>query len=118
MTKDLKQQIEDGKEEVEDKMADKTSVEQAKAQAEASLGDVVQALAEDKKFLSDLTAECELKSSDYTKRQEVRQGELEAIKKAIEIMSSPAVTGGSFLQIGMSTRAEGLALGQLRSRSQ
>merc|ERR1719420_2460503 len=82
------------------------------AQKKGELGDTTSALAEDEKFLKDLNSECEQKEFDYTKRQEVRQGEIEAIGKAIEIMSSTASAGEKHL--GLSQRAVSLA--QLRSK--
>jgi hypothetical protein len=47
------------------------------------------------KFLSDLTVECEQKSSDFAQRQELRAGEIDAINKAIEVMTSSAIGGGT-----------------------
>merc|ERR1719174_2660657 len=50
---------------------------------------------EDKKYLADLTATCEQKSSDHASRQQLRAEEIEAVEKAIEILSSGAVSGAS-----------------------
>merc|ERR1719359_2375717 len=100
MKRDLEDQIEDNKKEAEEKTASKTAKEEAKGSADGELADTTQTLTEDQKYLADLNSECESKSIDYEKRQEVRGGEIEAVKKAIEIMTSDAVTGGaaSFLQ--------------------
>jgi len=68
---------------------------QSKADDEASLTSTTATLAEDTKFLQDLTVECEQKAIDFKKRQELRQEEIEAIAKAIEIMSGDAVSGGT-----------------------
>merc|ERR1719160_1502133 len=57
--------------------------------------DTEAAKAADEKYLKDLIVECEQKSFDYNARQKVRQGEIEAIGKAIEIMSSGALSTGS-----------------------
>merc|ERR1719333_1028670 len=81
------------------------------AAKKGELGDATSALAEDEKYLKDLNAECEQKEFDYTKRQETRQGEIEAIGNAIEIMSSTAEAGEKHL--GLSQCAVSLA--QLRS---
>jgi hypothetical protein len=91
----------------------KSTREQDKAAAEGDLADTKSSLAEDEKFLAEMTAECEQKEVDYNKRQEVRQEELDAIQKAIEIMAGDDVQGGSehlpkFVQ-------ESTALVQLRS---
>jgi len=68
---------------------------QSKGDDENSLASTTATLAEDTKFLQDLTVECEQKAIDFEKRQELRQGELDAVAKAIEIMSGDAVSGGT-----------------------
>jgi len=50
---------------------------------------------DDQKYLSDLTATCEQKASDFENRQQLRADELVAIEKAIEILSSGAVAGAA-----------------------
>merc|ERR1719182_1402700 len=50
---------------------------------------------EDQKYLDDTVAGCEQKSSDFEERQKLRAEELEAIKKAIEIISGGAVSGAA-----------------------
>merc|ERR1719261_1855228 len=51
--------------------------------------------AEDEKFLSDLTATHKAKTADYQTNQQVRTEELEALQKAVEILSNPAVAGNA-----------------------
>merc|ERR1719486_1113796 len=94
----------------------KAKNEEDKAEAEGDLADTSATLAEDEKFLSELTTECEQKAADLEKRQEVRAGELEAIKKAIEIMSSDAVSGSGDKHLPGLVQT-GAALVQLRSSS-
>merc|ERR1719262_1456322 len=90
-----------------------TRLEDAAAQ-KGDLADTSAALAEDEKFLHDLNAECEQKSFDYQARQTVRQGEIEAIGKAIEIMSSGTVTDAGDKHLpGLVQKA--VSLVQLRS---
>merc|ERR1719473_2271929 len=113
MQSDLTSQIESAG--MERGMKEKTKATRLSdaAAAKGDLADTEAALAEDEKFLQDLNAECEQKSFDYQARQTVRQGEIEAIGKAIEIMSSPEVAAGAahtLLQKGART-----ALVQLRS---
>jgi len=48
---------------------------------------------EDKKYLADLTATCAQKTTDFEARQQLRAEEIEAIEKAMEIISSGAVAG-------------------------
>lgn len=82
------------------------------AASKGDLGDTTSALAEDEKYLKDLNSECAQKEFDYTNRQEIRQGEIEAIGKAIEIMSSTMAAGEKHL--GFAQRAVSLA--QFRSK--
>jgi chromosome segregation ATPase len=93
MVQELVDQTEAATREKKNAKSFKAKTEEAKAAAEGDLEDTKATLAEDEKFLSALTSECEQKAVDFEKRQEVRGGEIDAIKKAIEIMSSDAVSG-------------------------
>jgi len=95
LSQDLTSQIANGKDERESKTARKAGREQDHAAAEGDLADTTATLKEDEKFLADLTAESEQKTSDFGQRQETRAGEIEALGKAIEIMSSDSIGGGS-----------------------
>merc|ERR1719159_1401024 len=95
----------------------KAKNEEAKAEAEGDLADTSATLVEDEKFLSELTTECEQKAADFEKCQEVRAGELEAIKKAIEIMSSDTVSGSGDKHLPGLMQTQSSALVQLRSSS-
>merc|ERR1719229_572426 len=68
---------------------------QAKADAEGDLTETTTTRDADVKYLADLTATCEQKASDFESRQQLRTEELEAIAKAIEIISSNAVSGNA-----------------------
>jgi predicted RNase H-like nuclease (RuvC/YqgF family) len=64
----------------------------------AARADVVETTATrdaDKKYLADLVTQCEQKSVDFDSRQQMRKEELEALSKAIEIMSDGAVSGNA-----------------------
>merc|ERR1719331_3153385 len=87
MTKDLEGQIAGAKMEKGMKTTTKAKTLEAEAEAKGDLADTQASLAEDEKFLADLNSECEQKSFDYEQRQIVRQGEIDAIMKAAEIMS-------------------------------
>merc|ERR1719352_1457291 len=60
-----------------------------------SLADTTASKTEDETYLADLIAQCEQKSNDFASRQQLRAEELEAIQKAIEIISSPEVAGSA-----------------------
>merc|ERR1712048_1381064 len=64
-----------------------------KADATGNLADTTATMNADMKNLSDLTATCEQKSSDFEARQQLRAEEIVAIQKAIEILSSGSVLG-------------------------
>merc|ERR1719333_909326 len=95
MVADLTDQIEGATKERNKKTAFKAQREQESADAAQELSTTSKTLAEDTKYLSDLNTECEAKSVDFQQRQKTRQEEIEAINKAIEIMSSDDVAGGS-----------------------
>merc|ERR1719359_362389 len=88
MQKDLTAQIESAK--MEKGM--KTTTKAKTLETEASL-------AEDEKFAADLDSECKQKSFDFEQRQIVRQGEIDAIGKAIAIMSGDDVAGANALTL-------------------
>jgi len=113
----------------DDIKADNNSIKKKTAMKAKRLGDAATAKgdkevteaskAKDETVLSDTNAECRQTSDEYEKNQVVRAGEVTALKKAIEIMSSGDVSGmgdqhlpASFLQ----TKASSLA--QLRSTTE
>merc|ERR1719387_2256608 len=75
--------------------------------------------AADEKYLAELTADCEIKASRFKDRQALRAAEIEAIEKAIEIISSAAVAGNaqkhSMVARGLSPAESPASLSQLRA---
>merc|ERR1712087_742268 len=71
----------------------------------------------DVKYLADLTATCTQKASDFESRQQLRTEELEAIAKAIEILSSDEVTGNAEKYLPTLVQQTRPSLAQLRSKS-
>jgi uncharacterized protein YoxC len=71
----------------------KAGREETAAAAKGDLAGTTSAKDEDTAYLEDLNAQCEQKSNDFQARQQLRTEELEAIMKAIEIISSPDVAG-------------------------
>jgi len=116
MVQGLVNQIKGAKQERGSAVSAKSTREQDKAEAEGDLADTTNGLQEDEKFLAELTAECEQKTADFHKRQEVRQEELDAIAKAIEIMGGDAVQGGGEHLPSM-IQADATSLVQFRSTS-
>jgi hypothetical protein len=110
VVQDLTDSIEKATTMSDSKMATKAQREKDGAEAEGALGDTTATLAEDEKFLTDLLSECEMRSKEFETNQVLRAGELTAIGKAIEIMSSDKIglTQTSSVQ-------DGVSLAQLRT---
>merc|ERR1719274_249270 len=75
----------------EERQADialKAEKERRLAEATGEKADTEAALEYDEKYLKELKEMCRQKTAEFEARQELRQGELEAIAKAIEIMKS------------------------------
>jgi len=63
------------------------------ATAQGDLADTTAVMEADSKYLDDMVAGCKQKSADFEQRQTLRAEELEAIDKAVEILSSNTVSG-------------------------
>jgi len=81
------------KKEIEEKSVLKSKRASESAQAKSDLAATQAELAEDEKTLADVTATFEAKTETFHANQVVRKHELEAISKAIEIISDPTVAG-------------------------
>merc|ERR1712072_403257 len=95
LMQDLKAQIGQANQDRGSKAESKANKLQAKADATGDLKDTTTTKEADEKYLSDLTATCEQKASDFESRQQLRADEIVAIEKAIEIISSGAVAGNA-----------------------
>merc|ERR1719393_298565 len=95
----LMQQLQDTTEKLKKQLGRKaerkTQREEDGAAAKGELKDTTASRDEDQKYLDDVVAGCEQKSSDFEARQKLRAEELEAITKAIEIISGEAVSGAA-----------------------
>jgi len=116
LAQELTDSIEAATRERKSKTATKAKRLSDKATAEGDSADTAAMKADDEKYLADLTATCDQKAADFAKRQELRQGELDAIAKAIEIMGSEAVAGSGAKHLPTLVQ-KGTALAQLRSQS-
>lgn len=119
LMQDLQTQLEQGEKSREEKSQKKAKALEAKAETISNLQDTAKTWRADKKYLKDLTATCAQKASDFDSRQQLRSEEIEAIEKAIEIISGDGVAGSAdkhlptLLQVHSSS-----SLGQLRASSQ
>lgn len=96
------------------KIAKKGERQKKSADAKADLVMTQKSKKDDEKFLQETLSECEQKGKDFTARQQTRAGEIVAIKKAIEIISSPAVSGAGEKHLPQLLQ-KGSAMAQLRS---
>jgi hypothetical protein len=116
LAQELTDQIEGAVRERKSQTSTKAKRETAKAAAEGDHADTSAVLASDEKYLADITATCEQKSADFAKRQELRQGELDAVQQAIDIMSSDDVAGSGAKHLPTLVQKT-TSLAQLRSSS-
>jgi len=115
LMQDLKAQIDQGTKDRDAKAEAKAKALQAKADASGDLKDTSATKAEDEKYLAELTATCEQKASDFESRQQLRAEEIEAIEKAIEIISSGAVAGNADKHLPSFVQTQASAFSQLRA---
>merc|ERR1719191_1916852 len=99
----------------DEKAALKAKKLQAKADAEGDLTDTTTTRDDDTKYLEDLTANCEQKASDFASRQTLRTDEIEALEKAVEILSSEAVSGAAEKHLPTMVQIISTSFAQLRS---
>jgi hypothetical protein len=92
---ELEDQIAYGTKERDAKAAKANEHKATVAEAKGELATQKTILAEAETYLADLTTQCQLKSDAFEGRQKMRAEELEAIEKAIEIISGQAVKGSA-----------------------
>merc|ERR1719171_3185433 len=118
MVMDLKAQIAQAEQEVSEKTTLKAKKKEALAVAAADLEETKAMKVADEKYLADLMAECEQKAADFAARQKLRAEEIEAIEKAIEIISSAAVQGNAEKHLPTLVQSAAASLAQLRAEAQ
>jgi hypothetical protein len=92
---DLDHQIAVATEARDQEAATKSARDEAAAEMKGTLADTRKAKADDETYLATLTSECDMASSDFESRQQLRTEELEAIEKAAEILKSGSVSGAA-----------------------
>merc|ERR1719183_1951940 len=95
LMQDLTAQSDQASKDRDAKSESKAKAQQSKANAQGDLKDTTTTRNEDQKYLDNLTATCEQKAADFESRQQLRAEEIEAVEKAIEIISSGAVAGNA-----------------------
>jgi len=115
LVQDLKTEIANAKDDLAAKEATKAKKLQKKADAEGDLQDTSSTMQVDQKYLADLVATCEQKAGDFSSRQQLRGEEIEAIQKAIDIISGGAVAGNEDKHLAMLLQTKARSLAQLRA---
>jgi len=118
LSQDLKAQIDQATQARTEKAEAKAKALQAAADAKGDLQDTTTTRDDDSKYLADLTATCEQKSAAFAERQQLRADEIAAVEKAIEILSSGAVSGASEKHLPQLVQLKTSALSQLRAEVQ
>merc|ERR1719174_2551221 len=95
LVQDLGAQIDAATADREAKAQEKATKLQKAAEQKGELSDTTATRDSDQTYLDDLVSQCTQKSNDFESRQSLRTDELAAIDKAIEILSSGAVSGNS-----------------------
>merc|ERR1719262_254380 len=118
LVQNLSTQIKEANEAKDSKTVDRATAKSNSEKASADLTDTSATRADDDKYLKDVTATCDKKKEDFDARQKMRDDELEALEKAIEILSSEAVKGNAEKHLPTMLQAKsskGTALIQVRS---
>lgn len=95
IAQDLTDSIENANADIADKTADLDEKKILLAEDKKQLTTVTKDRDEDMVYLKDLKVECEEKAKSFDEKQRLRAEEIEAIAKAIEILSSPDVLGSA-----------------------
>jgi len=93
------------KKQLEEKSTLRAKRSSESAKAKGDLADTKADLAEDEKTLADINATFKTKTAQYEENQKVRADEIEAIGKAIEIISDPSVSGsyGKYIKLAQTS---------------
>jgi len=91
----LSDNTENAKHEVSKKTESRAETARLKAETEGDLAATALERTEDQKDFVDADTLCKTKSQDFEQRQQLRAGELTAIKKAIDIIGGQSVAGSS-----------------------
>merc|ERR1719238_1167483 len=81
-------EIQAGQDSVDAKSQQLATADETLAQAKEDLEDTRASWSADKKFLMELKVKCKMTDKEWEERQKIRQSELTAVAKAIEILSS------------------------------
>lgn len=115
---DLTDSIENAEKEIEAKTVEKEQKSEKSASNKKQLSATVADKAENEKLLKSTEAECSEKKLSFAEKQKLRKEELEAIAKAIEILSSDDVSGNAdkYLSLAQSQKSTSFVQGGSRNQ--
>jgi len=114
---DLIDSIDNANKDIEEKTADKEAKKENIAEDKKELASTEECKAEDEHLLKNLAVECEEKTLSFQEKQKLRDDEIEAIGKAIEILSGDDVSGNAAEHLGFAQETEASAFLQFLSSS-
>lgn len=121
LLQDLTDSIAAGEKSIESKTALEAQNQENSNEANSDLSQTQTTRADDATFLADMTATCNQKASDFASRQKLRDEEIQALEKAVEILSSSAVSGNADKHLPASSalqlKKRATVLAQLRASS-
>lgn len=115
---DLTDLIENGDKDIQEKKELKALKESQAADDKRQLAATAACKAEDEKTLAAMQAECSEKGQSFKEKQQLRADEIEAIEKAIEILSSDDVTGNAEKHLALAQAKAGSSLAHLLRRQE
>lgn len=95
MQQELEASVANAKDSVTSKSQRKAKALQSSASMQGDMEDTTSVKVDDDKFLKDTMKTCTQKEKDFADRQKLRAEEITAIEKAVEILSSPDVSGSA-----------------------
>jgi len=102
---DLTDSIENKKREIEETTLVKERKAEEVAQDKKELANTQEQKAANENTLKEVTTECEEKMLSFQEKQQLRAEEIEAIAKAVEILSSPEVMGSAEKHLALAQRS-------------
>jgi chromosome segregation ATPase len=91
----LDSEVKHATKDIDTKTTSKAELQKSKATADGDLKSTTDDRNADQKYLTDLVASCKKRALEFDQTQAIRKEELQAINKAIEIISSNAVSGAA-----------------------
>merc|ERR1719265_1652756 len=81
------EEIKAGQEQIDTKTQELADTDEKNAQAQEDTADTQKSLAADQKFMAMLKEKCSMTDGEWEERQKTRQLEMEAVSKALEVLS-------------------------------